>query len=109
MAAPEQLPRMIAMLVLGDAAGVTEERGWLVAFDIEARNGRGDFLFSNDPLEAYTWPTMDAALADYVRQSSMVPLRDDGMPNRPLRGFTVQFVELDATIVRRRLARQKES
>lgn len=96
-----------ALYVIGDASGLSNLQGWLMAFDLESRNGLGDFLCSADPTEAYMWNSAQEALAIYNAQSVTRPLRDDGLPNRPMRAYTVQLVPVPATIVQRALARQK--
>jgi hypothetical protein len=69
---------------------------WLVDADVDANDGVGAILTTDNPDEAKTFA--DALeVMDYVRRQSTVrPHRkSDGKPNRPLTGYTVQVIKVD--------------
>lgn len=45
--------------------------------------------WTNDPAKAMHFPDVGAALACWQMQSVVVPLRPDGLPNRPLSGYSM--------------------
>jgi hypothetical protein len=69
---------------------------WLSFFDVDAgdayRSGLADC--SPDPARALRFPTIEAATACWQQQSTRIPLRLDGLPNRPLTAFTVEIKRL---------------
>jgi hypothetical protein len=102
------LPRKWAVFVLCDALGFTRVDRWLMAYDLEANNGHGEFVFTHNMVDAMSWESPDAIFKSFAEAPKNHPVRsDDGQPNRPLRMWTVQFVELPATIVEQQLVRQK--
>lgn len=54
--------------------------------------GRGLIEWTADINEAIWFPDLAAGMAEWKRQSTNVPLRPDGRPNRPLTAYTVTFV-----------------
>jgi hypothetical protein len=70
-------------------------RGYLKSFDPDVGESvdgtpvypTGDAVFADDPTEALCFNTLQELLATYMTQSSTVPLRPDGKPNRPLTAF----------------------
>jgi hypothetical protein len=71
-----------------------EPGDYLVAFDPEARGGRGEALFSPDISEAMRFVDGMAAMTAWKMQSRTRPLRPDGKPNRPLTAYTVEAIEV---------------
>jgi hypothetical protein len=69
---------------------------WLTFYDPDAgdleRSGLIDC--SPDPAKALHFADHAAALACVMQQSTRLPLRPDGRPNRPLRAFTVEIKRL---------------
>lgn len=64
---------------------------WIKSADVEAFDGRGDATLTTDLHEALQFPDAGAALDFWKAQSQIRPLRDDGLPNRPLTAFTVEI------------------
>lgn len=62
---------------------------YLVSYDPEAHDGRGDVTWSADPRAAHRFKTPAAALAAVMAVPRCRPTRPDGKPNRPLTAFTV--------------------
>jgi hypothetical protein len=67
------------------------EGKYLKAYDLEAREGRGDAIWTRDRCEALVFASMMTAFEAWRAQSVTVPLRDDDRPNRPLTAYTVTF------------------
>lgn len=67
---------------------------FLVAGDVDANDGMGNFVVTNDPSLAKKFET-GAEAFDYRMQVSKVkPRREDGQPNRPLAALTVVIRDL---------------
>lgn len=64
-------------------------RRWIREFEPEAMGGLGNVEFTDDPGQAMHFPSMANALIYVMTQSQTRPLRDDGLPNRPLRSFSI--------------------
>lgn len=64
-------------------------RRWLKSFDPEAHDGRGFADFTDNPHEALRFPSLPGAMVSLMQQPESRPLREDGLPNRPLRTFSV--------------------
>lgn len=65
---------------------------FLKAYDPDAHGGLGMAQWTADPAAALTFDTLEAAFETWRRQSTVAPTRPDGMPNRPLTAFSVEFV-----------------
>lgn len=68
---------------------------WLVSWDFEAREGRGDGQFSEDRSLAMKFDSVMELLEFWKTQCTSVPKRPDGRPNRSLTAYTVQPVRED--------------
>ena len=68
---------------------------WLAHFDADAHDGFGDFVLTDKSDRALRFGSTTDAWACWRRQSSVRPLRPDGLPNRPLTAFTVQIVPME--------------
>lgn len=68
---------------------------YLKSFDIEAFDGRGEANFTNNINEAYKFASVREAMATWITQSKVRPLRDDGRPNKPLTAFHATFETID--------------
>lgn len=100
--------RLFAVLVVCDALGIRQINQYLMAYDLEANNGHGSIAFTPNLSEALVWTDPCEVLKALSQSPKNHPVRaDDGMPNRPLRAFTVQLVELPANMIQQQLARQK--
>jgi hypothetical protein len=69
--------------------GVVPRGAYLVRYDPEAHDGRGDAIWSGDPLAAHRFPDVRTALEALRAVPRCRPRRPDGKPNRPLMAFTV--------------------
>jgi hypothetical protein len=85
----------IRILELADGSPATAP-GYLLAFDPNPGNGRGDLITTPDPGNAKTFPTRHGALLFYTQQADPPhELRSDGQPNRPLTAYTVEIEKVD--------------
>ena len=76
---------------LGDA---TDPEGLFVAeYDPDGMNGCGSVKLTANLSEAKRYTDGSAAVREYMRQSTIRPLREDGEPNRPLMAYTVAIVD----------------
>ncbi len=64
---------------------------FIASSDVNANSGAGAFTLTNDQKLALHFDTMEDALECWRKQSRVKPLRNDGMPNRPLTALTVSF------------------
>lgn len=62
---------------------------WVSRFDVNAHEGRGDMETTADPDKAFTWPSARALLEDWQAVPDACPIREDGMPNKPLTAATI--------------------
>ena len=67
---------------------------WLLAFDADGDGGRGKIAFTTDLAEAMRFDSLRALMACWKTQSTVIPLRPDGKPNRPLTAFTISAEQL---------------
>jgi hypothetical protein len=70
------------------------EGQWLKSFNHDAFGGRGHGDFTDDVLEAMHFVSKSDAYLFWGRQSTVMPLRPDGKPNRPMTALTVEIEEL---------------
>ena len=61
--------------------------GYLKDYDVDAWDGRGRVDLTEKTEEAMEFPDFMAAMQAWRTQSTVVPLRPDGKPNRPLTAF----------------------
>jgi hypothetical protein len=67
--------------------------GYLKSFDPDVGTDTvtGDVVATQDIDKAMKFYNMGEAIAFVAQQSTRVPLRPDGYPNRPLTAFTTEF------------------
>lgn len=63
---------------------------WLKDFDLDADGGLGMVTYTDDRDEAMVFDTIEDVHEFWTQQSTLMPLRPDGQPNRPLTAFTVE-------------------
>lgn len=78
--------------VLGDG----RDGQFLKSVDVNAMEGRGAVVFTDDWSEAMLFDSQAEALMTWRAQSDVTPLRLDGRPNRPLTAFSMSVVEVSA-------------
>ena len=67
-----------------------EQKQYVMSCDVNAMNGVGAVFFG--PLEqAMRYEDAACALAYWKRQSTLMPFRPDGKPNRPLTALTIEL------------------
>lgn len=76
----------------GDALGGHRELigQYLASYDLDGNGGRGEFEWTDDAEAALHFPTGLIAMDTWQATSPSHPVRDDGLPNRPLTAFTVE-------------------
>lgn len=62
--------------------------------DPNAKFGLGDDRWTPDVAKAKRFPTRDAAMECWRAQSTLVPMRSDGKPNRPMTAYSVTVEEV---------------
>lgn len=62
---------------------------FLMSYDPEAFDGRGDATFTKDIERAMKFDDTGQAFACWTAIPKSRPLREDGKPNRPLTTFTI--------------------
>jgi hypothetical protein len=92
---------MPVVLRVVDFAGIhlgdftpAEPGDFLVRFDVDARDGRGEAVWSPDLEDALHFPDGITAMRAWKMQSKVRPYRDDGKPNRPLTAYTVEAISI---------------
>lgn len=80
---------LMSLIGLADGRPSPVDRAYLVRCDVDARNGVGEVIGTDDPDKAMVFDTIIDAMSYYRRESTVVPLRPDGRPNRPLTAFTI--------------------
>ena len=72
-----------------------EEKGcWVSEYDPNGNGGAGHVKLAFESALARRFDTSAAAVMCWGQQSTLVPLRDDGKPNRPLTAWTVTIKEI---------------
>jgi hypothetical protein len=74
----------------GDMSGLL-----LATYDPEYRGGRGMALWTEDVDKAMKFPDAPSAWALWRQQSVLMPLREDGYPNRPLTAYSVEVLRIE--------------
>lgn len=72
---------------------LTGENGepiYLKSYDPDGNNGHGDIEITFDPLEAKLFDTSSEAMDEWMKVSTVLPVRPDGKPNRPLSAYTIE-------------------
>lgn len=64
-------------------------------YDPDAHNGRGDAKFTDDLDKALKFKSVAEAKIFAMRVPKERPVRADGVPNRPLRTFHLDFKEIE--------------
>lgn len=84
------------MRILGNADGSPCLIGGLLVrdFDPDAYDGRGDVEVTADVDVARKFPNHEVAIIFWRQASNVMPLRDDGKPNRPLTAYTVEMIKV---------------
>lgn len=67
---------------------------WLESFDHDACEGQGYGTFTDDIDKAMRFKNKAEALEFWSRQSTVCPLRFDGLPNKPLTALTAAIEEI---------------
>lgn len=64
---------------------------YIVAFNVDAHDGRGELFTTADPEQALNFHDLSLAIAYWKRQSTVKPLRADGKPNCPLTAYNIHI------------------
>jgi hypothetical protein len=63
---------------------------WLLEFDPDAFGSRGRIVQTSNLSKAKRFDSFAAVMEQWKCQSTTVPLRDDGEPNRPLTAYSIE-------------------
>jgi hypothetical protein len=78
---------------MADVAAGRLKTSWLQSFDANANGGRGSLVMTKKRSEAMRFDSIGAVMECWQTQSTVVPLRTDGKPNRPLTAYTIEPIE----------------
>jgi hypothetical protein len=92
------IPHIIRALNFANGLPCPIAGEWVLSFDFESDNGRGNGLFTNNPRQALTFDSKYEAHKFWNTQSVTRPLRDDGQPNRPLTSTTCVIEQRETAI-----------
>lgn len=67
---------------------------YLKSCDFEAHGGRGQATLTTNPAEAQRFKDSGALLAFWSTVSKTKPVREDGMPNRPMTAYTITLEDV---------------
>lgn len=91
------MSRIVLRAVGSPAAGLypaTAPWLYLVSWNVDAHDGRGEAEWG--PAEkAHVFVDARQAWETWREQSTVRPVRDDGLPNRPLTAFHVVIIDLE--------------
>lgn len=82
---------MVVIKILGTPFSLLDTPLYLKGYDLEANEGRGWVQLTHTPDNAQRFASKGAAMQAWLSQSVMRPLRPDGLPNRPLCAYSVEF------------------
>lgn len=88
-------PYLIRCICIADGTRSLFEGMFLKHFDPDGCGGRGVDAWTDDPGQAIHHAEAKDAFTTWTKQSTVRPLREDGEPNRPLTGYTVEVVRLN--------------
>ena len=83
----------VRLRVLGSASSgwTPDVPTWVKSCDVDGMDGVGLAELTTNMTEAITFKDAGEAMRFWRRRSRVRPLRDDGMPNRPLTVYTVEI------------------
>jgi hypothetical protein len=82
---------VIKLIGLATGEPTAGDAKYVRSFDAEARCGRGLVTTCVKQEDALRFHTMADATRFYTTQSKSDPVRPDGLPNRPLTSYSVEF------------------
>lgn len=88
------MTQKIRLRIIGRAADglpSPEDGRYVISCDVDAYEGRGHLETTDDPTRALAFDNAADALRYWRRQSTVVPLRPDGKPNRPLTAYHIEM------------------
>jgi hypothetical protein len=77
------------MKIFGTAFEELPEPEYLKSYDPDAYLGAGKIVTTKDRASALKFADAWSVMEEWKKQSTVVPLRMDGKPNRPLSAFTI--------------------
>lgn len=86
---------VLRIVCLANGAPSVESGRYIVRADVNSHGGRGWLVTTTDPSKARRFSDQPAAIEYWQRQSTKLPVRMDGQPNRPLTAFTVEVLPVD--------------
>jgi len=85
--------KVIRILGLADGRPLPLDGHYLRSCNVDAHGGRGSVDAVQDPAQALRFRDVLEAMEYWRRQSTVRPLRPDGLPNRPLTAYTIEVVD----------------
>jgi hypothetical protein len=84
-----------AALAAAAAAGRLVRGAYLQSSDPDGHDGMGHEVWTFDLAKAQQFATFSDAMACWMAQSRVRPIRSDGRPNRPMTAYSVQPEKID--------------
>ena len=66
-----------------------DDPSYIQSYDLNYMGGRGQAMLTSDVTKAATWDTEIDVFKAWRTTSTLMPVRDDGRPNRPLTAYTI--------------------
>jgi hypothetical protein len=89
------MPYVMRFICLADGSASYPEFIFLKSFDVDANDGRGEIVITDELSDAKLFDTFENAANVWKQQSAVKPFRPDGKANRPLTAYTVEFVQIE--------------
>ena len=91
--------RFAGMAGIHIGPGELPEAGdYLAAYDPDANDGRGAVTWTPDWEQARLFDNHKDAFDFWRQQSKVLPIREDGKPNRPLTACSIEVTTLDRAV-----------
>lgn len=82
-------------LTVAAVAGEVVHGDYLAWSNPNARHGRGDERWTPDLRQAKKFKSFEEAMACWKAQSTLVPFRPDGKPNRPMTAYSITVEKIE--------------
>lgn len=67
---------------------------WVQHYNPDGRKGVGELMATPFPEQARKFKDFNEAVSYWRQQSTVIPYRSDGKPNRPLTAYNVEILDL---------------
>lgn len=88
-------PTRLAVIAHAPSGQEFDVPTWIEDYDVDGMDGVGWAVLTKDPLKAKVFDSVAEAMNEYLKTSTVKPIRYDGKPNRPLTAYTVLIEPID--------------